>query len=309
MKQWWMLPLAIGAAVVLGVTSESEKEPMTVKTTVLQPQTIEQTVSCSGVVEAGEIEGVFAPQTCIVQEVLVEVGQRVSAGDRLIAINKEATRQLQMSSDRLSGALSLTAMNEMITSPTDGIVVSVEAATGVMLETTTPCVTIAPDTGLQVRVMIREKLLPDLEIGQAVRVSGAGFDKELYHGQLSEISSAASDTAGGESIIEGVITLDDGEADESMRLGLSAKAKVVIATVEQGILIPYEAIVQADSGESSVYFVEDGRATRRVIEPQGEFAGGVLVLQADWAGNTLVLEPERIDGDGAVVLTAQEDAE
>lgn len=309
MKKWWILPLAIGAAVVLGVTSNSEDGPMTVKSTVLQTQKVEQTVSCSGVVEAGEIEGVFAPQTCIVQEVFVEVGQRVRAGERLVAIDKEATRRLQMSSDRLSGALSLTTMNDGITSPTDGIVVSVEAAVGVMLETTVPCVTIAPDSGLQVRVMIREKLLPSLEVGQEVRVSGSGFDKKLYRGRLSEISSAASDTAGGESIVEGVITLDEGEADESMRLGLSAKAKVVISTIEQGILIPYEAIAQSKSGESYVYFAQNGQATRRPIDSQGEFTDGVLVSQADWAGNTLILEPEKIDGDGATVSIMQGDAE
>ncbi len=309
MKKWWILPLAIGAAVVLGVTSNSQNEPMTVKSTVLQTQKIEQTVSCNGVVEAGEVEGVFALQTCIVQKVLVEVGQRVSAGDRLIAIDKEATRQLQMSGDRLSGALSLTAMNDEITAPTDGIVLSVETAVGMMLETTVPCVTIAPDSGLQVRVMIREKLLPSLEVGQKVQVSGSGFDKKLYCGHLSEISSAASDIAGGESIVEGVIALDEGEADESMRLGLSAKAKVVISTIEQGILIPYEAILQSENGESYVYFAKDGRATRRLIESQGEFAEGVLVSQADWVGSTLILEPEKIAEDGVTVSIAQGDAE
>ncbi len=309
MKKWWILPIAavVGVAAV-GVRKNADSEPAAVRTTVLQTQRVEQTVTCNGAIEAGEITGVFSPQTCIAHEVLVSVGQRVKAGDTLITIDKEATKMLQLSGDRLTEALPLTAMGTAITSPTDGVVLSVEAVDGMMVETTEPCVTIAPISQLQVRVLIREKQLPSLEVGQAVRVSGAGFDKSVYRGQLTEIAGAASTSSGGEGIVEGVVRLDESEADESMRIGLSAKVKVVVSTVEDGLLIPYEAVVNSDGDESYVYFVQDGRTQRQAIDSLGEQTGGVLVDRMEWAGKTLILEPDKVSGDGVQVRVAQEDA-
>ncbi len=309
MKKWWVLAVvAVAGVAAIGIGRKQSVEPTSVRTMVLKTQAVEQTVSCSGVVEAGEIEAVFAPQTCIADKVLVEVGQRVSAGDTLITIDKEATKKLQLSNGRLTEALPLTAMGVNILSPTDGVVLSVEAMAGATMESTSPCITIAPTSQLQVRVLIREKQLPSLEVGQMVRVSGSGFDKKVYYGCLEEISGAASTTSGGEGIVEGVVRLEDNEADASMRIGLSAKAKVVVSTVEQGLLIPYEAIEQDDDNESYVYFWQDGRAQRQAIDPMGEYTGGVLVDHFDWVGRTLILEPDKVS-DGEAVDVLQEASE
>ena len=302
MKKWWIFPFVLVVAVTtIALTRSKQSAPVTVRTTVLRPQRIEKTLSCNGVIEAGELVAVLAPQTCIADEVLVEVGQRVAQGDILITVDKEASKRLQSADDRVADALPLTTMGKSIVATQSGIVVSVEASDGMILDSTEPCVVIAADSGLQVRVMIREKQLPDLQVGQEVRISGAGFDKSVYYGRLSEISSAVSETSGGEGIVEGVISLNDGETDTSMRLGLSAKAKVVVSSTDDALLVPYEAIVDADDGEQFVYFVQDGRVKRETIDPQGDYGGGVLVSRSDWDGRSLVLEPNKITSDGQSV--------
>lgn len=309
MKKWWVLPIAaiVGIAAV-GVRRNVDSEPASVRTTVLRTQRMEQTISCNGLIEAGEISGVFASQTCIANEVLVGVGQRVKAGEPLITIDKEATKRLQLSGDRITEALPLTAMNDVITSPIDGIVISVEVTDRGMIEASMPCVTIAPIEQLQVRLLIREKQLPSLEVGQMVRVSGAGFDKTVYYGYLEEISGAASTSSGGEGIVEGVVRLDENEADESMRIGLSAKARVVVSTLEDALLIPYEAVINGDDDQSYVYLFQDGRASRRAVVSLAEHTGGILVDREDWVGETLILEPDKVGGDGVQVRITQEDA-
>lgn len=308
MKKWWIIPTLVGVTVAtIALASNDRSTSVTLKTMVLNTQRVEQTLSCNGVIEAGEHVAVFAPQTCIADEVLVEIGQRVSTGDTLITVDKDATKCLQLGDDRVSTALSLTAMGGSITASQDGIVVSVEASDGMLLDSAEPCVIIAPDSGLQVRVMIREKQLPSLEVGQEARISGAGLDKPLYHGQLIEISSAVSELSGGEGIVEGIIALNNGEIDTSMRLGLSAKAKVVISSTEDGILVPYEAIVGEDDGEQYVYFVQNGCAKRETIDPKGDVSGGVLVSRADWIGRSLVLEPDKISADGQLVAEIRGD--
>ena len=294
-------------ALTVVVWSDSKQEkPLTVETALVQVGRVEETVSCNGVVEAGELTGVYASCTCILEEVTVQVGQRVKAGDVLATVDKEATKALQLSGDRLSDALSLSAMNTEICAPTEGIVVSVDAVDGGMADPSVPCVTIAAYEDLQVRVMIREKLLPTLEVGQSVKVSGAGFDRDVYTGKLSEIAAAVSNLGDGESVVEGVVTLDDGMADDSMCIGLSAKVKVVVSAVDDGLLVPYESVVKAENGDSFVVVVQDGKAKYCPIGVIGERAGGVLVRNdGRLIGKELVLRPENVREEGQRVQSRQ----
>lgn len=310
MKKWWILPIAaIIGVVAVRAGGNTDDEAVSVRTAVLETQRVEQTVSCNGVVEAGEVRAVFAGQACVVDEVRVSVGQRVKKGDAMITVDKQATKALQMSDERLMNALSLSVMDDAIVAPVDGIILSVEATDGLPVETDTPCITIAPTAQMQVRVMIREKQLPSLEVGQTARVSGSGFDKSVYHGRLEEISGAASTASGGEGIVEGVVKLDNNEADDSLRIGLSAKVKVVISALDDALLIPYEAVVNGDNGESYTYIVENGETKRRAVHSLGEQTGGLLVDRADWAGKTVVLEPDKVSGEGETVRAVRGDTE
>ncbi len=306
-KRWIFSALCVAAAVVMAVTYTTPDTTVTVKTTTLKTATVEQTVTCTGVVEAGEVQGVFPPLRCVIDEVLVGDGQAVKAGETIACINKDATRAFQQSGDRIGAALTLATIPSVITAPADGIVVSVETAAGSTLEEYASCVTLAAQEDLQVRVMIREKMLPSLEIGQTVRVSGVGFDKKRYDGKLTEISSAASaGTVSGERRVEGVVTLAAGQADASMRLGLTAKAKIIVSTVPDGLVIPYEAVRQAADGSRYVYTAENGVAVYHTLTPQEELTDGLLVDGAGLVGKRLVTEPDKVTADG-MPLTVQED--
>ncbi len=299
-RQWGFLALCLVAAVTLFVTYDVPEKAVAVSTQTLTMQSIEQTVTCSGVVESGETRGVFAPLFCVVAEVLVDEGQAVSAGDALLRIDKEATRAAQ--SDRVSEALPLLAVPQEITAPTDGIVLSVEVAVGDAVDKAFPCVLLAAQENRQVRIAIREKWLPSLRVGQAVRVSGAGFDKDLYRGSLSEISSTAStNSANGERLVEGLVVLESGEADASMRLGLSAKAKIVVSTVDNGVVIPYEAVVQEEDGDRYVFLADNQTAVKCPITPLEELSDGILVDTEQFAGRRLILQPEAVTDGSAII--------
>ena len=307
MKKWWIIPIVFGVGVfAIGAIGRQDNAAVSAKTAVIEAKTVEQTVSCHGVIEAGELTSVTTEIASVVDEVTVQEGQSVKAGDTLFTIDKKATRQLHQSGDRMTDAMQLATMPTAVVAPTDGIVVSVEITQGATFEKGTPCITIAPRDALQVRVMIREKLLPSLEVGQTVKISGAGFDKENYNGCLTEISSNAGsgfDTDG--SVVEGVVTLDEGESDDSLRLGLTAKVKVIVSRVEEGLVLPYGAVMEKD-GESYVYLLEDGVASYTPITPLTEFPDGVLVSEQTLVGRTLILEPEAVTQDGMPIRSGNE---
>ena len=298
-KRWFWLMAAVVVAVGVGVWANRPAKPPTVKTTVLTPTQVEQTVSCNGVVEAVDGVGVFAPVSCHIREVCVTAGQRVKKGDVLAVVDKEAT---YADTGDVATQVVLAAMEEELTAPEDGIVVEVTAQAGQTLEFGTPCVLLVLPCDLQVRIAIREKDLRVLQEGMSVRISGDGFEQAFYNGCLTEISGAASADSSA-IVVEGVVLPDAGQTDDSFRLGLSAKATVITSIIEEGYLIPYEAVL-ADEQGSYIYILQDGKAHLRRVEGAVQVPRGLLMTDDEMADMTVIMEPEKVAGDGTAVTEA-----
>lgn len=298
-KRWFWIAAAVVIAVGAGVWLRQPDAPPTVKTMVLTPTRVEQTVACSGVVEAADGVGVFAPVACRIREVRVAPGQRVSKGDVLAVVDKEAT---YVDASDMATQVVLAGMEEELTAPEDGIVTEVLAEVGETLALGTPCAVLVRPCDLQIRIAIREKDLRTLREGMRVRISGDGLEQSSYSGVLSEISCAAS-TSSSATVVAGVVTPDEGVADASFRLGLSAKAKVITSVTEAGYLVPYEAVL-ADEDGSYIYVLRDGVAYRYGVEGAAQVPSGLLLTDTELADATVVLDPEKVSGDGAAVTEA-----
>ncbi len=308
MKKWWIFGLAAmvacgGIAVFVGNTPQA----VTVEAVRLTPQTVEETVTCQGVMEPGDTVMVSLPTSCILRDVVVEEGQSVEAGDLLLRVDKEASRMAGLASGA-DGVLALTAMEAERRAPRSGVVVSVKAHAGDAVEKDKPCVLIAPRDALQVRVYIREKELPRLKEGMAVRVSGDGLRRGRYTGTLTEISSAATVTESGGTVVEGVVELDADQLDDSMRLGLTAKAQVVVSSMEETFVIPYAALQQDEAGREFVYILKNGVPTRYAVPDGREITDGLAVMDESLRDALVVTQPELVVQDGLAVTVREVEA-
>ena len=308
MKKWWIFPTVVAVAVSgAALTLGKGDVPETVPTVCLTPRRVEQTVTCNGVVEAGDRRGVSAEVGCVISRIAVREGQTVRAGDALATVDKTATKERQSMRGRSVDALTLTAMPETLTAPTAGVVAQIHTAAGEWLEAGEPCVTLVPFSGLQIRVAVKEKNLRDLRVGMTARVKGDGFTRSTYTGRLTEIASTArTSSATGQTVVEAVIALDEDEADESLRLGLSAKATIVTAVTEDALVIPYAALAEDADGEKSVFIVRGGVAIRHPIAVRTELSDGVLTENAELAGEYVITAPERVHDGMAVVADTGE---
>lgn len=283
---WAVVFVAIfGAAVVALVGGNKE---VTVDTVTLSPQRVEQTVCCTGVVESATSTGVFVPVSCRIQEVAVAVGQRVSAGDTLAVIDKQASLE-QIADEKQRMVLAATP--DTLLAPADGVVVATKVESGDWLEPGVPCVVVALQDKLQVRIAIQEKDLPAMRIGMPVRVTGEGFRQSSYAGTLQEIAASARTDSGAGTVVEGIVALQGD--DPSLRLGLSAKATIVTDVTDKGLLIPYEA-VENEGEDSFVYLLKEG-AVKRVSVPSHIPVGeGLLLADKGWQGSQVIVHPEQI---------------
>ena len=298
-KRWWML-LLIGVITVGAVSINREPTPETVTTTLLTTGRVEQTISCTGVVESAKATNVSLPIACVIEKLCVKEGDRVEEGAVLATIDKEATlATLGEGPERVM----LAAMAEEITAPNSGVVIGVNAIEGALLEKGMPCILLALEQDLQVRICLREKDLKVLEPGMVVRLTGDGFARSVYSGVLSEIAAAArTDTTAG-TIIEGVVKLDEGESDTSLRLGLTARVTVVTSVTESGLLVPHEAVLNDGEGYY-VYLLRDGCAYRQNIQVAGQVADGVLLADQSLEGQKVIRQPSKTIQNGMAVEEA-----
>lgn len=299
-KRWLWVVLILAIALCVGVWVTVPDVPTTVKTAVLSPTRVEHTITCNGVVEAADGVGVFAPVTCRLKEVCVAEGQRVNKGDVVALVDKEAT--LAASSDVAVQVL-LAAMPEELVAPVDGVVVEIGGKAGEALPLGTPCVLLVQPCDLRVRVAIREKDLRVLREGMSVRISGDGLEKTSYSGVLTDIAGTAS-SSGAATVVSAVVIPDQGEADSSFRLGLTAKATVITSVTESGCVIPYEAVL-ADEAGSYCYVLQEGVARKLRIADATQTTRGWLLADGTLADAVVILEPEKVTGDGAAVTEAK----
>ena len=137
---------------------------------------------------------------------------------------------------------------------------------------------------------------------------GDGFSRRRYRGHLAEIAAAAKTVSGGtEAVVEGVVELDAGAADASLRFGLTARAEIVTAADDGRVVVPYEAIGADDGGQEYVLLLQNGTAVRQDIAPERELKNGALLDAAQsrqLSGQDAVRQPEQIES-GARVRAAE----
>lgn len=307
MKKYGWLAAATAVAITGVLTAGSLMKPETVevKTYTLEERAVEKTVSCTGKIEAAESRKVYTDISCVMQDVPVTAGQQVEKGDVLFTVDVDATKQVLATMGGVSpDTIPTDNLQHTVTAPVSGIITTLNAAEGEMSDSSKPCVVISPSDALQVKVSIHERDLRSVKVGQTVKVSGVAFAKSSYQGTVKSISPSARTQYNGsisETVVDAVVMLAPKELDDSLRLGLTAKAKVVVSSTDQARIVPYEYVLQDENDKEFVYICENGRAVKRLITVEDELASGYQVSDGLKAGDRIITNPDAVPKEGAPV--------
>ena len=308
--------VALGAVTVLSLAGvllagwTMKKSVTEVDIYTVSPQLVEQTVTCSGKVESAESREVYADISCIAEQVLVKAGDRVNKGDVLFTVDVDATKQVLATAGGISPEMVPDGtVHKELTAPVSGIVTALNVSSGELTDAGKPCVVISSSEALQVKIAINEKNIRNLSLGQSASISGTAFTKPQYSGQVTYISSSARQQYVGnvsETVVDATITLSPAEVDESLRIGLSAKAKVTIGSTPDAMVVPYEYVLQDEDGREFVYLYREGSAVKQVIETGSELGIGFEVTKGLQAGDQVITQPEKITRDGTAVAIREQ---
>lgn len=265
---------------------------------------VQETVTCSGRVEAADSEDVYVSVPCVADEVYVNVGDEVGKGDVLFSVDVESTKAVIAAAAGISSSM---VPDEQIVktvkAPVSGEVKSINVSAGSTLDSDSPCAVIASSDALQVKVAINENYIKNIQIGQPAVVSGTAFSADGYKGVVSYIAGSARQQYSGSvnvTVVDAIITLS--EKDESLKPGLSAKSKIIIGSQSKGIVIPYEYVMQNEDNEEYVYLYKDDCAVQCVISTGKELSDGLEVLSGLSAGDKVIQTPESIQKSGERVI-------
>ena len=189
------------------------------------------------------------------------------------------------------------AQHARIVAPGDGVVLQKLAEANELVQAGQPIVSVgAAGRGWVVRVGLADRDVVRLHRGDAARVEFDAWPGEGFPGTIGNIASAA-DPLTGTFTIE--IPVQEGRA--AFVQGLVAKVTLTPHGAPLGLVVPVQALIEANGDESGVYVLDaDRRHVHRVTIKIGHASNGaVAVLYGLAAGTEVVV-------DGAAFLQSGE---
>ena len=296
----------LAMAAIIAAAALIKPDDVAVKLYTVSAHTIHHTVEYTGKVESAESKSVYTETACIAGDVLVKNGQLVEKGDVLFTIDVDATKQVAAtlgSSYGLPSPEDIDMPQEM-TAPVRGIVTTLNVKEGDVTDTSKPCVVISSGEALRVKIGVPEKGLSQIFVGQDVTLSGVAFEKASYRGTVSAISPSARTQINGtvsETVVDATITINPEDVDDSLRIGLSAKASITLDASQSALVVPYETVLQDEDGQEYVYVYENGKAVKRVITTGSANDEGFEIKDGLANGDRIVASPEKITKSGMAV--------
>lgn len=288
------------------------------KTSVVQMKEIDYVkyVSSQGEIAQRNQKFLVTDFPLIVDEVKISNGESVKKGQTILTVNKEETARKAASLSSYSSIANLPSdmagisyediikkLPSQIVSTVDGKIDTVSAQDGQMLEQGAVIASLVSTGDLVANISIPENKISDIALGQKVIITGSGFGDKEYNGTIRSISSTAKKSYVGtsqETVVQVVASIDD--CDDKVKAGYTIEAKIVIQDQRKINIVPYETVMQDDTGDEFVYVLKDGTALRKNIETGLELSEGVQVVSGVDDTEPIIATPSKIKENGSKVI-------
>ena len=324
MKRYFLLflstALVIGSLTAAGFTMKPHA--VAVRTWSLHSTSVLDTLLCNGTVVRAKERSVAFSKNIRIEEVFVEKGEQVSAGQALFSYQASSTPSTsaqqqtyaelweeyqktgQVPADVetiLAGMGESAPLEEeygelqTAVSPIDGAVTALDIQPGEILPMGNSAAVIADPDNLKIELQINEANISKIQVGQQAEITGSGFPETQYQAEVVSISDEAvvqTSTSGKESVVEVILKVLS--PDEKIKPGYTVKASVVTECLEDAVQIPYDAVFADEEGKEYIYIVDHNRAKIQPITTIKEYTSGIVIEEELEEGTSIILEPEHI---------------
>ena len=333
MKTKKFLPIVMLALALASCTSKDEKKATDVKeelpivevTTVTQ-ENVKQNSEYTGTVEAFKTNNISSNSGSRIKQILVNVGSRVSRGQRLVVLDdvniaqqqialsnlkrelerarelvkigggtQQAVDQLQAQYDATARAIRTMQENTVLTSPVSGVVTAKNYDAG-DLPAGLPILTIEQQQPLKVIVNVNESEYPHVRKGMPVSVTFDTYGDEVFQGQVYLIHPTVDATS---RTFQVEVTITNRQ--DKVRTGMFARVAFNYGST-MSIVVPDRAVQkQVGSGVRYVWVYQGGEVELREVELGQRLEDRYEVKGGLSAGSQVVIAGASRLHDGAKV--------
>lgn len=285
-----------------------------VKLATVSVRAVEQVQEYTATVEA-EVKNSIAPATPVrIDRILVEVGDRVARGQRLVLMDAAGLQQAKLQLDNREadfkridelykvGGISRSEweaaqttlevqrtayrnllQNTSLTSPINGVVTARNYDNGDMYSGASPVLVVEQLNPVKLTIAVSEAYFTSVKKGMSVDVKLEVYDQETFKGVVDLIYPTIDPTT---RTFQVEVKLDN--RDGRVRPGMFGRVTMNFGT-EQRVVVPDRAIVkQAGSGDRYVYVYNDGKVSYNKVE-LGQRLGAEYELKSGVADGSQVV--------------------
>ncbi len=192
---------------------------------------------------------------------------------------KEADATVSLAKERLSDAT--------IRSPLKGFISERLVSPGQYIDKNQTLVTVVDNDPMKIDFAVPERFLPQLHLGQNVKVKVVSLASEIFTGEVYFIDPRVEPST--RTIkVKAQIPNPSGE----LRAGMFANAELIVGARDQAVVIPEQALVpQID--KVTVFVVKDGIAQRREVKIGARMAGKVEIAEGIAVGEQVVISGQQ----------------
>lgn len=188
--------------------------------------------------------------------------------DEAVAVAQAAVAQAQAGLARAQQQLGLIVLS----SPIAGTVTRLDAAVGQTVAAGQPAALITDLTLLEIAVLVNERYIGEVQVGQPARVRFEAYPQAWASAQVTEIATARSSTAGGANYR---VTLELAANEMALREGMAIEAAIETGRHEQALAVPREVlrldaegwhVLRFDGTSTAVTRIQTGFRQGRYVE-------------------------------------------
>lgn len=331
------LLLMLGACQGKKAEDKKEEPAIPVETAAVVTGAIDAAYRGTATLEAENEATVMAKQGGVIEQVLVEEGDRVRAGQVLARLETDKLRferaraqadvdrleqdftrlksvyqrnlvsreaydktQYELTAARAAADLSALALKEAeIRAPFDGVVSTRFIKRGNQILAGTQAFRVTQLDRLRAAIYVPERDIYKLKPQHQVNLSVDAWPGKTFGGQVLLINPVVDASSG---TVKVTVTVDAQQS--GLRPGMFARAEILYDRHDAALLVPRDAVLVEDAAES-VYVVADGRAHRRLIKTGYGDADHFEVIEGLKAGDAVVTTGQSSLKDDAKVEVVQ----
>ncbi|MCM3116806.1 efflux RND transporter periplasmic adaptor subunit [Neobacillus sp. MER 74] len=223
MKKWIVIA---GSVLVIGfvgyqwkpLSLSSQTVSAQVRTAVVQKGTLNVNISGSGTVQAVTSEDIKSKfDNSQIDEVLVEVGEKVNKGDELITFSDGS---------------------DPITSSATGVITSLAVSAGERVTNGQVVAHVTNYNELQTVVQIDELDISKIKKKQSVDLTVNAFPDQTFTGKVSAISEEGTSSSG---VSTFAVTIHIDKPDQ-LKVGMSTEARILTVSKKDALYVPLDAV-------------------------------------------------------------------